>query len=117
MDTFSWFVGIFEGEGSFDVQTKRKTVNGKVYEFPNIRLVIKMTDEDTIAKCAEFLGVGYHVTDKKYTERMGRKTIYRVVKCGGKNGKLRDLLERMRPHLSQRRQEQLDTKLANIFPK
>lgn len=112
MDEFSWFVGLYEGEGCFDSQVKKKIVKGKEYTFVNNRLTIKMTDEDTIARAAKFLGVSYHVTDQKQTEKENRKTIYRVCKSGGKKGQLIDLVEKMKPHLCKRRQEQIDAKLS-----
>ena len=114
MDEFSWFVGLYEGEGCFDSQIKKKIVNEKEYKFANYRLYIKMTDEDIIARAAKFLGVSYHRTDVKYTEKMGRKPCWRVVKCGGSKGQLMDLVERMRPYVSKRRQEQFDAKILNI---
>ena len=113
MDEFSWFVGLYEGEGSLYSRKWKKThkKTGKVYEGAQIALTIKMVDEDVIARAAKFLGVSYHISDKKYTEKMGRKTIYRTRKNGGLNGDLRKLLDRMYPHLSKRRQEQIDAKL------
>ena len=68
-----------------------------------------MTDEDTIAKVADFLGVKYAMTEKKATDKLGRKPLYRVRKMGGINedGQLYMLVQKMLPHLSQRRQEQI----------
>tara|TARA_B100000073_G_scaffold307760_1_gene278317 strand:+ start:220 stop:702 length:483 start_codon:yes stop_codon:yes gene_type:complete len=113
MDEFSWFVGLYEGEGTFGsrVWTKKDKKSGKVYKGVELSLVIKMTDEDTIKRAGEFVGVSYALTDRKYTAKMGRKPIYRMVKNGGLNGSLRDLLNRMYPHLSKRRQKQIDDKL------
>jgi len=111
MDEFSWFVGLYEGEGSLGAQKWKKTHNGKVYEGAQIYLTIKMVDEDVIARAASFLGNKYHISDKKYTEKMGRKTIYRVRKNGGVEGELRDLLDKMYPYLSKRRQKQIDEKI------
>ena len=114
MDEFSWFVGLYEGEGSLYARHWKKTdkKTGKVYKGAQIALTIKMVDEDVIARAAKFLGVGYAISDKKYTEKMGRKTIYRTRKNGAINGQLRDLLNKMYPHLSVRRQQQIDDKLA-----
>ena len=66
-----------------------------------------MVDEDVIARAAKFLGNSYH-TQKPHP---GCKQLYRVRKNGGLNGKLRDLLDDMYPHLSKRRQEQIDAKI------
>ena len=112
MDEFSWFVGLYEGEGCFDTQIKKQIKNEKEYTYVQNRLYIKMTDEDTIARAAKFLGVSYHLADKKYTEKMGRKPIYRVCKSGGKTGELMNLVDKMYPHLCKRRQEQIDAKLS-----
>lgn len=107
MDEFSWFVGLYEGEGSFGHRTVRKKYKDKIYENKGIYLTIKMTDEDVIERAAKFLGVTYHITDKKQTEKYNRKTIYRVRKMGGLKGELYDLTQKMLPHLSKRRQEQI----------
>ena len=108
MDEFSWFVGIYEGEGCFGSRICKKKYKDREYRNGGIYLTIKMTDEDTIARVAKFLGQSYGVVDKKATERMGRKTLYRVRQMGGpSSGKLYDLAQKMLPHLSQRRQEQI----------
>ena len=102
MDEFSWFVGIYEGEGSFGSRVCKKKYKGKEYRNPGIYLTIKMTDEDTIARVAKFLGVSYHPVKSVH------KQLYRVRQMGGASkGKLYDLIQRMLPHLSQRRQEQI----------
>jgi|DEB0MinimDraft_3_1074331.scaffolds.fasta_scaffold222649_1 hypothetical protein len=111
MDEFSWFVGLYEGEGSLSVRKGHKTVKGKRYEFINLALAIKMTDEDVIARAAEFLGISYHPTERNVTARRGHKPLWRVVKCGNHTGSLRGLLDKMYPYLSKRRQEQIDEKL------
>ncbi len=113
MDEFSWFVGIYEGEGSMYSRRYKKRhtlVSGekKEYDATQVCLTIKMTDEDTIARVATFLGQKYAIVEKNRTDKLGWKTLYRVRQTGGPNGKLRKLLDRMRPHLSKRRQEQMD---------
>jgi hypothetical protein len=54
MDEFSWFVGIYEGEGSFGSRKWKRKYKDKVYEGAGIYLTIKMTDEDTIERVAKF---------------------------------------------------------------
>ena len=44
MDTFSWFVGIYEGEGCFGSCICKKKYKDKVYENVGIYITIKMTD-------------------------------------------------------------------------
>ena len=111
MDEFSWFVGLYEGEGCLYSRKIKRTIEGKTYHNVEVALTIKMVDEDVIARAARFLGVKYHTTDTAYSQKMGRKQLYRVRKNGGLNGTLRKLLDRMYPHLSKRRQEQIDTKI------
>ena len=97
MDEFSWFVGLWEGEGTVQKDGK------------NIVLEIKMTDEDVIARAAKYLGVSYC---EKKVAKPHYKPSYRVrVKGGCTRGKLYDLLMKMKPHVSKRRKEQIDTKL------
>ncbi len=112
MDEFSWFVGIYEGEGSMysrTAQRKHTLVSGeeKEYTITQVSLTIKMTDEDVIARCAKFLGQKYAEVERKDREARGYKRVYRVRQTGGPNGKLRKLLDRMYPYLSKRRQEQI----------
>ena len=107
MDEFSWFVGLYEGEGSLYARKTKRTIKGKTYNNVEIALTIKMTDEDVIARAAKFLGNSYHTQKPKE----GHKQLYRVRKNGGLNGKLRDLLDKMYPHLSKRRQQQIDEKV------
>ena len=112
MDEFSWFVGIFEGEGCIQrkkVKTTHTLVTGEVktYESDGTYITIRMTDEDTIARCASFLGVSYKPV-KSYNS-VSKKQLYQVRKMGSAHkGKLRDLVDRMYPHLSTRRQGQVD---------
>ncbi len=109
IDEFSWFVGIYEGEGSFGSRICKKKYKDRVYRNPGIYLTIKMCDEDTIARAANFLGQSYSQVDKKTTDRTGNKPLYRVRKMGGaSNGKLYDLMQKMLPHLSTRRQQQIN---------
>ena len=121
MDEFSWFVGLYEGEGSFYSRVckkKYKRADGtiKKYENGGIVLTLKMTDEDTIARAAKFLGQKYAIVDKKSTDKTGYKTLYRTRVMGGVNdgNKLYELMKRMLPHLSQRRQEQINGHIDKV---
>ena len=113
MDEFSWFVGLYEGEGCLSSRIWKKTdkKSGKTYRGVSLAMTIKMVDEDVISRAAKFVGVSYHRTDKKQTEELGRKPLYRFTKNGSVDGNLRLLLDKMYPHLSKRRQEQIDDKL------
>ena len=97
MDEFSWFVGIFEGEGSYYADNSGRGV-----------IIIQMTDEDIIARAAKFMDTGY--SEKKVKKALPHhKKMYHVKGCGGrKRGKYFELMKRMYPYLSKRRQEQLE---------
>lgn len=100
MDEFSWFVGLYEGEGCYyrDGRPSSKSPKGI--------LEISMTDEDTIARAARFLNSNYR--PKKVAGN--RKPQWRIRCEGGlTRGKIFNLMKKMYPHLSQRRQEQLRT--------
>lgn len=96
MDEFSWFIGIYEGEGCLEH-----------YYFNNkqrIRMAIEMTDEDTIQKVSKYLNVNY----MKKKKRGLRKQTWVVRKHVGKyKGKGRELLLKMYPYLSERRKEKI----------
>ena len=118
MDEFSWFVGLYEGEGCFyarNCKQKRTLKDGteRVYEHKGLVLTIKMTDEDVIARAAKFLGQKYAEVERADRDARGYKRCYRVRQMGGKKGKLKILLDKMYPHLSKRRQEQIDKHLNN----
>ena len=108
----AWFIGIFEGEGCLGARRIKRTIKGKTYFNGELYLTIKMTDEDTIARVAKFLGNSYHATDQKEVAKLGKKPLWRVRKNGGPNGKVRELLEEIKPFLSKRRQQQVDEKIA-----
>ena len=110
MDEFSWFVGLYEGEGCLSSGITRKKYKGRIIEGTKLELTIKMVDEDVISRAADFLGVKYGTVKPN----PGCKPLYRVRKMGGANGQVRELLEKMRPYLSKRRNEQIDAKLAKI---
>ena len=101
MDEFSWFVGLFEGEGCYYVDGGRGVIE------------INMTDEDTIARAAKFLGVSYR--EKRTTK--DRKRLWIVRARGGlKRGKLVELLHKMMPYLSIRRRENIENILGLTTP-
>ncbi len=110
MDEFSWFVGIYEGEGSFGSRKWKRKYKDKVYEGAGIYLTIKMTDEDTIERVAKFLGQKYSEVEKNDRIKKGYKRTYRVRQMGGinDNGKLFILVQKMIPYLSKRRREQIE---------
>ena len=114
MDDFSWFVGLYEGEGCVQAASKPGRKEGKENRYWNLCMVIKMTDEEPIARAAKFLGVKYKIQEEASRVGKGYKPIYRVRKSGGLKGELYDLMMRMKPHLCQRRQEQFDAVIAKV---
>ena len=107
IDEFSWFVGFYEGEGTITSSKSHGT---------NIAIRIRNTDYDTILRSSKFLGVKALKVSR--TRKDGTKKEYipdhykdmwEVTKQGGSSrGKLFNLLQKMRPHLSSRRQQQID---------
>ena len=98
MDEFSWFVGLYEGEGCY----YRENLKGCS---PRGILQIDMTDEDTIKRAADFLGCKY----RQIKVRGNRKPQWRVAFKGGViRGRVYNLMKRMYPYLSERRKTQLN---------
>ena len=106
IDEFSWFVGLYEGEGTL---YSPPSYNG-------VRMRMRITDYDTALRAARFLGVKplkvsrirKDGTKKEYIPDH-HKDMWEVTKSGGSSrGKLFNLLQKMRPHLSSRRQQQID---------
>lgn len=105
MDEFSWFVGLYEGEGCIGSRRCKKRYKNRTYYSGGVTLTIRMTDEDTVARAAKFLGVKYKAVSGN---NLSKKQLYQVRVSGGKDGKLMDLMLKMKPHLCKRRQEQFD---------
>ena len=99
MDEFSWFVGLYEGEGTFQVNKNNS------YQ-TSIR--ISMTDEDTIARAAGFLGISYRFRHPPSWKSKGWKPQWFFEYKGLKSI---DMIKKMLPYLSKRRQEQVREKL------
>ena len=101
MDTFSWFIGIYEGEGSisgFNVSDRSSSMRWE--------LQVKMCDRDTIEKIAEYLGVKvrpvtHHLKKNPHwspawcVQLRDRRSIWKIGK-------------EIYPYLSNRRQKQWD---------
>ena len=106
IDEFSWFVGLYEGEGTL---YSPPSYNG-------VRMRIRITDYDTALRAARFLGVKplkvsrirKDGTKKEYFPDH-HKDMWEVTKSGGcKKGFLFNLYQKMYPHLSLHRREQID---------
>jgi hypothetical protein len=99
LDEFSWFVGLFEGEGCIDVRrTGRKTY---------LRLQVQMTDEDTIKRVAAFAGCGSLYGPYRRTN--SRRDIWNWY---AHSDDAYRVLMPMLPHLSERRQDAAQSAMA-----
>ena len=113
IDEFSWFVGLYEGEGTL---YSPPSYNG-------VRMRIRITDYDTALRAARFLGVKPLKVSR--TRKDGTKKDYildhykdmwEVTKSGGcKKGFLFNLYQKMYPYLSLHRQEQIDNTYKNAI--
>ena len=115
IDEFSWFVGLYEGEGTL---YSPPSYNG-------VRMRIRITDYDTALRAARFLGVKplkvsrirKDGTKKEYIADH-YKDMYEITKTGGcKGGFLFNLYQKMYPHLSLHRREQIDNTYKNAIEK
>ena len=115
IDEFSWFVGLYEGEGTL---YSPPSYNG-------VRMRIRITDYDTALRAARFLGVKplkVSRTRKDGTKKDyipdHHKDMWEVTKSGGcKKGFLFNLYQKMYPHLSLHRREQIDNTYKNAIEK
>ena len=115
IDEFSWFVGLYEGEGTL---YSPPSYNG-------VRMRMRITDYDTALRAARFLGVKplkvsrirKDGTKKEYFPDH-HKDMWEVTKSGGcKKGFLFNLYQKMYPHLSLHRREQIDNTYKNAIEK
>jgi hypothetical protein len=95
---FMWAVGLFEGEGSMSNYAGRRRA---------LRLQLHITDEDVLRRFAEAVDVGS--ISGPYLHAGNRKP-YWCWHVGYEGAET--LLERMLPHLGERRTAQAVTKLA-----
>lgn len=95
----AWLAGLLEGEGSF--------LKGSPSKPNRPRVSLQMTDADVVNRAAALMGAG---VGRKYDRRNPNwKPIYQVVLSGGRSV---DLMKRLRPHMGQRRQQQIDEAMA-----
>ena len=98
----AWLAGILEGEGSFHSYTHKK-------KWFVARISINMTDRDVISHIAEIVGCksfrGPYVNDS----HLGKKPLWALAISGRRAIKW---MQTLRPHMSQRRREQIDTVLT-----
>lgn len=100
MNEFYWLCGYLEGEGSF--------LKGSPSKPSTVSVQFTTTDEDIASKISILWEVGYRKVPKKEKHH---KQAYVVVKRGKY---AEDLMRRMRPHMSQRRQSQIDAALSCV---
>ena len=101
MDEFSWFVGIFEGEGCLSGYGAVDRPASKRWE-----IAIKMCDEDTVERLGRFLGVKPQPVTRHLKKNPHWSPSWQVTLRDRE--KLWNLGKRMYPHLSKRRQARWD---------
>jgi hypothetical protein len=94
MDEFSWAIGLYEGEGCAYVEKGTR---------PGCRITVTSTDLDVLERFCVAVGCGL-VAYKGDTSRLGKKPIWEWRLS--RQEQIGSLLQRMMPHLSQRRQKQ-----------
>lgn len=102
-----WLVGMFEGEGSFLINTQKRQRYNKAYSFGNLQ--VGSVDEDVIDRLQTVLG-GWGA---RHTERKNHpkwQPFHRLRIC--KQEQVKWLTEQMLPHLNSRRRQQAEAMLA-----
>jgi hypothetical protein len=94
-----WLIGLLEGEGSF--------MKGSPSAPNSVKVSIQMTDEDVIERVAKLFGRKYQ---KIYSKNALHKDSYAVRITGTKAV---DLMRKILPHMSKRRQEQITKSLES----
>lgn len=96
-DSYEWLAGILEGEGSFFMRQDA---------YPHPVCVVAMTDEDVIVRAAVLMGGTYLLVTRPF-----RKPIYR---CSIGSGRAANLMQRIYPLMSTRRQGQIAAAIAGF---
>lgn len=102
---FFWLVGLLEGEGTF--------LKGPPSAPNQPRIAVNMTDEDTVQRIASLFGVGY-IHTRRHERHDNWKPAF-TVKVVGKPAM--ELMRQIQPHMSKRRQEQIQRALDSYDPK
>lgn len=100
-----WLAGLLEGEGSF--------IPGPPSNRNQPVVSISMTDEDVIAKVAKLWGMSYCPCSEDRCRENGWKIPYRTALRGSKAVQL---MLRLKPHMSFRRQTQIHAAIDSYDP-
>jgi hypothetical protein len=111
MDEFAWAVGFFEGEGCISLTRYRNVHKEKGY---HRSLSVTSTDRENVERFQRAVGVGQIHNPVSHSGRPRHKPIHRWSLTRWQD--IEELLLRMRPHLSTRRQEAADLLLAHPVP-
>lgn len=95
---FFWMIGLIEGEGCF--QKGPPSAPNKPF------IAVQMTDEDVICRLAKMWGLSYWNT-KRYQSHHKPCFVVRIT-----GNRAANLMTQMRPHMSVRRQLQIDMALS-----
>ncbi len=110
----AWLAGILEGEGSFCISTHRyrnktPTKLSKIYTYRRIKIRLHMTDEDVVRRAHEIAGVGtFHVYNVRPRTSMKLKPQMYIWQISIEKDAA-TLMKRLKPYMSARRQEQIQT--------
>jgi hypothetical protein len=104
-DVFSWMVGLLEGEGAF-LRAPPSHPNKP-------RVCLQMTDGDIVERFSAIVGRKSTGWDRRPVEG---KTYKKVFICTVTSRKAMNLMEKISPHMSQRRKEQISAALDSYNP-
>ena len=102
-DEFFWLVGLLEGEGCFS--------GGYHYKPNKVRIQLRMTDEDTVVKAQQMMG-SQRVRSEK--QRNPEHSVSYATNLEGRPAI--ELMHRMLPHMSNRRQKRIRELLDSYDP-
>jgi hypothetical protein len=107
----AWLAGLFEGEGSFIINSTPSNSLEKTHEDSapfSISFVLTMADEDVVEKAGNMLGLG--VTKPKRLTSTNKQT-YRI--SSERRNLVKYFCESVYPFMGERRKEQIDKVLEN----
>lgn len=97
----AWLAGILEGEGCFDFN------NGNNHQYPRIR--IEMRDKDVIERVAVLCGGNGRVRETTRIEKHHNTFKFQVCQ----KDRVQEVLAAIRPWMSERRGEKIDSMLVS----
>ena len=102
----AWVAGLLEGEGSFGLRAYHGTSNGNRGGVRSLGISCGMTDEDTILKLHNIVGIGNFNPERRVKRSETHKPMY--IWQVNKRADCVALMETIRPHMSMRRRAKID---------